>query len=105
MLFTLKVHCLILRIELSYSNDIPSPNKSCFHISFKSVKSFGYEKRLHMLQSPILYCVSLTMVTMTGHIFMNIAQIVHFSAVKFTKGNEQNMSLAPNLEDVCEMCL
>ena len=32
------------------------------------------------------------MVTITSHIFINIFQMVHFSAVKFTRGNEKNMS-------------
>ncbi len=32
------------------------------------------------------------MVTITSHIFINIFQTVDFSAVKFTRGNEKNMS-------------
>ncbi len=32
------------------------------------------------------------MVTITSHIFINIFQTVHFSAVKFTRGNEKNMN-------------
>ncbi len=32
------------------------------------------------------------MVTITSYIFINIIQTVHFSAVKFTRGNEKNMS-------------
>ncbi len=32
------------------------------------------------------------MVTITSHIFINIFQMVHFSAVKFDRGNEKNMS-------------
>ncbi len=43
-------------------------------------------------QLPIPYCVSLIMVTITSHIFINIFQMVHFSAVKFTRGNEKNMN-------------
>ncbi len=39
----------------------------------------------------LLY-ISLIMVTITSHIFINIFQTVHFSAVKFTKGNVKNMS-------------
>ncbi len=41
---------------------------------------------------PIPYCVSLIMVTITSHIFINIFQTVHFPAVKFTRGNEKNTS-------------
>ncbi len=41
---------------------------------------------------PIPYCVSLITVTMSSDIFINIFQTVHFSAVKFTRGNEKNMS-------------
>ena len=75
-----------------YSNDASSPKISWFQISFKSVKPFGHKKRLRILQLPIPYCVSLIMVTITSHIFINIFQTVHFSAVKFTRGNEKNMS-------------
>ncbi len=52
------------------------------------VKLFGYKKRLRILQLPIPYCVSLIMVTTTSHIFINIFLLVHFSAVKFDKGNK-----------------
>ncbi len=31
------------------------------------------------------------MVTITSHIFIDIFQTEHFSAVKFTRGNEKNM--------------
>ncbi len=77
-----------------YSNDASSPKISWFQILFKSVKPFGYKKRLHILQLPIplAYCVSLIMVTITSHIFINIFQTVHFSTVKLNRGNEKNMS-------------
>ncbi len=61
-------------------------------ISFKLVKPFGHNKKICILHLPIPYCVSLIMVTITSHIFINIFQTVHFSAVKFTRGNEKNMS-------------
>ena len=71
-------------------------------ISFKSVKPLGHNKRLRILQMPIPYCVRLIMVTITSRIFNNIFQTVHFSAVKFTRGNEKNMSflLIPKSEKV-----
>ncbi len=75
-----------------YSNDTSSPKISWFQISFKSVNPFGHKKRLRILPLPIPYCVSLIMVTITSHIFINIFQAVHFSAVKFTRGNEKTMS-------------
>ncbi len=78
--------------ENFYSNDVLSPKIYWFQISFKSVKPFGHKKRLRISQWPIPYCVSLIMVTITSHIFMNIFQTVHFSAVKLTRGNEQNMN-------------
>ena len=88
----------ISQIEDFYSNDASSPKKSWFKISVKSVKPFGHKKRLHILQLPIPYCVSLIMVTITSHIF----QTVHFSAVKFTRGNEKNMTflLIPKFQKV-----
>ncbi len=75
-----------------YSNDASSPKISWFKISFKSVKPFGHKKRLRISQLPIPYCVSLIMLTITSHIFVNIFQTVHFSAVKFIRSNEKNMS-------------
>ncbi len=75
-----------------YSNDVSSPKTTWFQISFKSVKLFRHKKRLRILQLPIPYCVSLIMVTITSHIFINIFQTAHFSAVKFSRGNEKNMS-------------
>ncbi len=66
-----------------YSNDVSSLKLSWFHISFKSDKPFGHKERLRILQLPIPYCVSLIMVTITSHIFINIFQTVHFPAVKF----------------------
>ena len=44
-----------------------------------------------LLQLPISYCVSLIMVTITRHIFINIFQTEHFSAVKFAMGCKKNM--------------
>ena len=38
---------------------------------------------------PISYCVSLIMVTITRHIFINIFQTECFSAVKFAMGYEK----------------
>ncbi len=75
-----------------YSIDGSSPKKSWFQISVKWVKPFGHKKRLRILQLPIPYCVSLIMVTITSKIFINIFQTVYFSAVKFTRSNEKNMS-------------
>ena len=74
-----------------YSNDASSPKKSWFQISVKSVNPSGYKKRLGILQLPIPYCVSIIMDTITSHIFIEIFQTVHFSAVKFIRGNEKNM--------------
>ncbi len=36
--------------------------------------------------------IALIMVTIISHIFINIFQMVDFTAVKFTRGNEKNMS-------------
>ncbi len=41
------------------SNDSLSPKISWFQISFKSVKAFGHNRRLRILQLPIPYCVKL----------------------------------------------
>ena len=47
-----------------------------FQILFVLVKPFGYTKRLctGILQLRIAYCISLIMVTITSHVFINIFQ-------------------------------
>ncbi len=91
-LLWLKVPGLISQNGIFYSNDASSPKKSWLQISVKSVKPFRHKKRLRILQLPIPYFVSLIMVTITSQIFINIFQTVHFSVVKFTRGNEKNMN-------------
>ncbi len=77
-----------------YSNDASSPKKYWFQIPVKSLNrvdartDYVFCNCLYL----IVYSVSLIMVTITSHIFMNIFKTVHFSAVKFTSGNEKNMS-------------
>ena len=43
------------------------------------------------MQFHTLYCVSLIMVTITRHVFINIFQTEHFSSVKFAMGYEKNI--------------
>ena len=40
----------------------------------------------------MLQCISLIMITIIRHVFINIFQMEHFLAVKFTMGYEKNMS-------------
>ncbi len=87
----LKVPGLISQNGDFYSNDASLPKKSCFKISVKSVQPFGYKKRLRILQLPIPFYVRIIMVTITSHIFINIFQMVHFSAVKFARDNKKNI--------------
>ena len=56
------------------------------------VKPFGCMKQFCILQLPIPYCVSLIMVTITRHLYINIFQTEHFSVVKFDMCYEKNMS-------------
>ena len=59
------------------------------------------QKRLNILQLPIgplPHCISLIMVTITGHIFINIFQTVHFPAVKITRGNYELSFYTKNLK-------
>ena len=56
------------------------------------VKPYECTKQFCILQLPISYCVSLIMVTITRHIFINIFKTEHFSAVRFGMGCERNMS-------------
>ena len=63
-----------------------------FKISVKSVKPFGCRKQFCILQLPISNYVSLIMVTITKHLFINFFQPKHFSAMKFYMDYEKNMS-------------
>ena len=57
------------------------------------VQPFWCTKQFCILQLPISYCVSLIMVTiLTRHVFINIFQMKHLSAVKFVMGYGKNMS-------------
>ena len=56
------------------------------------VKPFGCTKQFCVLQLPISYFVSLIMVTITRHPFIDIFQTEYCSAVKFDMGYEKNMS-------------
>ena len=51
-----------------------------------------YEVILYIAVAYIAYCVSLIMVTITKHIFINIFQTEHLSALKYAKGYKKNMS-------------
>ena len=63
-------------------------------INFKSqLKRSGcLDVQFCILQLPISYCVSLIIVTITRHVFINIFQTEHFLAVKFSVGYDKNMS-------------
>ena len=51
-----------------------------------------YEVNLYIAVAYIPHCVSLVMVTINSHIFINIFQTECFSAVKFDMGYEKKMS-------------
>ena len=76
----------------SLSFEESSLQKYKFQISVETVQPFGCTKQFCRLQLPISYCASLNMITIIRHIFMNIFQTEHFSAVKFAVGNEKKMS-------------
>ena len=59
--------------------------------NFQLNRSNGLDMWGDLLELLIPCCVSLIMVTITSHTFVNIFQTVHFSSVKFTRGNEKNM--------------
>ncbi len=75
-----------------YSNDASSLKKSWFKFQLNRFNRLDTRRDDIILQLPISYCVSLIMVTITSHIFISIFQTVRFSAVKFTRDNEKNMS-------------
>ena len=84
--------CMVIffKIQFSVSFEESSLQRCKFQISVEMVKL--YTKQVCILQFPISYCVSLIMVTITRHNFVNIFQMKHFSAVKFAVGYEKNMN-------------
>ena len=78
--------------ELSSGETKTCTLKLKFKISVETVKPFGCSKQVCILQLPIPYCVSIIMVTLTRHVFINIFQMEHIYAVKFAMGYEKNMS-------------
>ena len=55
-----------------------------FKISVEMVKLVGCTNQFCILQLPIPYCVCLTMIKITRHVFINIFQKEHFSAGNLT---------------------
>ena len=51
-----------------------------------------YEAILYIAVAYMSFCVSLIMVIITRHVFINIFQMEHFSALKFAVGYEKNMN-------------
>ena len=72
--------CMVLFFKMQFLVSFEeSPLQRCkFKILVETVKPFGYMKLICILQLPISYCVSLVMVTITRHIFINIFQMEHF---------------------------
>ena len=59
----------------------------------RRVNLFRCTKQFCILQLPVFYCVSLIMITITRHVFINIFQTEHFSGVKFDMGYEEKYEL------------
>ena len=77
-----------------YSNDASSPKKN-LGFKFQLNRSNRLDTRRYYVFYNCLYLPAsckLYMVTITSNIYINIFQTVHFSAVKFTRGNEKNMT-------------
>ena len=76
--------------QISTSLDRSSIKTFQFQISDESVVlPFWFQKQFCIFKLRMLHCVNL--VTITKHIFTDISQINHLSAVKFYMGNEKNM--------------
>ena len=70
------------KFRFSVSFKESSLQRCKFEISVEMVKPFRYTKQICILQLPIIsYCISLIMVTITRHVFINILQTECFSAL------------------------
>ena len=72
--------------KFSFLFHLNNHHSNKFQILVETDKPFGCTKQFCILQLPISYCLSLIMVTITKHVFINIFQTEHFSAVKFAMG-------------------
>ena len=88
------------KIKFSVSFEELSLQRCRLKILVEMVILFGCTEQFWVLQLPIFYYVSLIMVTITTHIFINIFQTKQFSVVKFDMGYEDNISflVIPNLQ-------
>ena len=90
----LKVHAVVIfkiKLHVPVSFEESSLQGCKFKISVKTGKPFVCSSNF-VYCSCLPYCVSLIMVTITGHIFINFFQMKQFSAVKFDMGYEKSMS-------------
>ena len=81
-----KYTVLFLKMYFSISFDETSLQRCKYKILVKTVKPFGRTKQFCILHLPLSYHVSLIMVTITRHIFINNFQMDHYSAVEFDRG-------------------
>ena len=56
------------------------------------------KRYINIATARTLLCKLNNMVTTTGHIFINIFQMVHFSAAKITKDNETKNKLSSDIK-------
>ena len=71
----------------------------CHHPIYLGVSNFSWSSQTVWVDKVIIYIAIVytllckLMVTISRHSFIHIFQTVHFSAVKFTRGNEKNRIL------------
>ncbi len=82
----LKPMVQFLRMGMRYR-----PRNIGFKFQLNQTRTNSLNARRDYIFCNCLYCVSF-MVTITSHIFVNIVQTIHFTAVKFTRGTEKNRS-------------
>ena len=86
--------CAVLSLKILFSVFLEQSSFWSYKVKIwvETVKLFGWTKQFCDLQLPQSCCVSLIMVTITRHVFINVFQTEHISVVKFNMGYEKNMS-------------
>ena len=79
--------CFLCHLKNHHSKDVNSK------FEFKWSSRMDVRSSFLICSCLLSYCVSLIMVTITGHFFIDILQTEHISAVKFDTGYEKNMSV------------
>ena len=87
-----KIYFFVLFEETSSQREREREKKIIFQLKRTSCLNIGSKYQYVHCSCLYLFCANLIMVTITRHVFINIFQTEHFSAIKCDMGYEKNMN-------------